>query len=264
MTAGKSFQPNDCGRSLNDVEAIAVHAVRAVALALALAVVYAPPAIAQPAPPKPDSLDAVQQIVDEARRDSKAYDVSGAAAGAEHPAIKWDRVLWEIHGRAPGTPAGALAAVEAVRLLTQAKLWQQADARIETLTVDDAAWERLPSVIYTAGIERNDLPSVISRLSRVSASTTKSSIKGAALVIIGRAYRRQGDSAAATRALEDAKAAAPDTPYAEEASGVIYEIAHLSAGMTAPAISAKARNGRTVSLSALRGKPVVLVFWGTT
>jgi hypothetical protein len=64
--------------------------------------------------------------------------------------------------------------------------------------------------------------------------------------------------------LQEAKAAAPGTPYAEEAIGLIYEIEHLAVGMAAPAISAKARNGRTVSLSALRGKPVVLVFWGTT
>ena len=40
--------------------------------------------------------------------------------------------------------------------------------------------------------------------------------------------------------------------------------ATLRIGLPAPPISAKARNGRTISLAALRGKPVVLVFWGTS
>jgi hypothetical protein len=238
-----------------------MHAYRALIVA---AVLCAPPAIAQPAQPQQDSPDSVRQIVADARREIQAYKTSGSAGDAEHPAIKWDRVLWQIHGRAAGTQAGALAAVEDIRLLTQEKMWNQSDARIESLTADDPAWERLPSVIYSDGVARNDLPPVISRLSRLAASTTQSSIKAAALIVVARAYRRQGDLAAATRALEDAKAAAPDSPSAEEATGLIYEIAHLSPGLPAPPIVAKARNGRTVSLAALRGKPVVLVFWGTT
>ena len=83
-------------------------------------------------------------------------------------------------------------------------------------------------------------------------------------LIVGRAYRRQGDLAAATRALEAAKGASPGTPYAEEADGLIYEIKVLSVGLPAPAVEGKTRSGRTISLASLRGKAVVLVFWGTT
>ena len=82
--------------------------------------------------------------------------------------------------------------------------------------------------------------------------------------MVARAYRRQSDKDAASRALEAAKAAAPRTPFAEEADGLLYEIAHLSIGVPAPPISGTARNGRAISLAALRGQPVVLVFWGTT
>ena len=211
-----------------------------------------------------DPLAAVRQMVADARQEIEAFEKSNPAAGPQHPAIKWDGALWAIHERDPRTDAGARAAVEAVRLLTQAEMWPRADARVDSLPPDDPAWEGLPWVLYEAGIKRKDLPSVIAKLSRAAESAPKPTTKAAALMIIGRAYRRQGDLAAATRSLEASRAAAPESTYAEESKGIIYEIEYLSPGKAAPAISTSARNGRPVSLAALRGRPVVLVFWGTT
>jgi len=154
--------------------------------------------------------------------------------------------------------------VTEIRWLVQSKLWTLMDSRLDVVPADDPAWERLPSLVYTAAVTRQDLSPAIARLARVAAATTKPSNKAAALIAIARAYRRQGEPAIALRALQDAKAAAPGTPFAEDAAGLIYEIEHLSPGLAAPAISAKARNGKTINLAQLRGKPVVLVFWGTT
>jgi len=170
-------------------------------------------------------------------------------------------------GAMPQAPAPAHApgtTVDTVRALVTAERWDEMDARIQQIEVDDPAWPRLASVVYQAGIARNDLPWVIERLSHVAATTTNTSIKASTLIIVARAYRRLDNRDAATRALETAKAAAPGTPYAEEAAGLIYEVEHLSVGMPAPAFVAKARKGSTVNLAQLRGKPVVLVFWGTT
>ena len=211
-----------------------------------------------------DPLAAVRQMVADARDEIEAFEKSSPPPGSQHPAAKWDSALWAIHEREPRTDAGARAAVEAVRLLTQADMWPRADARVDSLTLDDPAWEGLPWVLYEAGIKRKDLPSVITRLSRVAEAAPKPTTKAAALMIIGRAYRRQGDLAAATRSLEASRAAAPASTYAEESTGIIYEIEHLSPGKAAPAISTRARNGRMFSLAAVRGKPAVLVFWGTT
>lgn len=223
-------------------------------LVLALAPVRAPQ----------DPLAAVRQMVADARDEIEAFEKSSPPPGSPHPAIKWDGALWAIHDREPRTDAGARAAVEAVRLLTQAALWSRADARVDSLALDDPAWEGLPWVLYEAGIVRKDLPAVIGRLSRVAQAAPKDTTRAAALMIVGRAYRREGDLAAATRALEASQAAAPASTYAGESKGIIYEIEKLSPGKTAPAISTTARNGRAFSLAAVRGTPAVLVFWGTT
>jgi hypothetical protein len=222
--------------------------------------------LAQAAQPVPSPAVAeVRQMAADARKEIDSYKAAGGAAGtADHPAVKWSASIWQVHERAPLSEEGAIAAVESVRLLVRAELWDAARARIDSVGVDEPAWERLPSPIYDIGIARKDLPDTIDTLSKAAAATTKPKTKAAALLIVGRAYRRQGDKAAATRALEAAKSAAPDSLYAEEADGVIYEIVHLSPGTPAPAVSGKARNGRAVNLAAFRGKAVVLVFWGTT
>jgi hypothetical protein len=156
------------------------------------------------------------------------------------------------------------ATIAALRTLVTDQRWDELDARIESFPPDDPLWERLPPVIYQAGIERNDLPAVIATLSRIANATTSPSIRAAALLVVGRAHRREGNRAAATQALEQARDAVPGAPLAEEAAGVIYEIEHLSPGLLAPPITATARDGGTISPASLRGRPVVLVFWGTT
>ena len=205
-------------------------------------------------------------MVTDARKDVESYRTAGGAAGAaDHPAIKWNAAMWQVHDRSPQSEAGAIAAVEAIRLLIRAELWDRAHARVESLDADDPAWERVPSALYEEGIARKSFEYMLATLSKTAASTKTASIKSAALLIIGRVHRRQGDLPAATRSLEEARDAAPGTPLAAEADGLIYEIEHLSPGLPAPPISGKPRNARrAITLDSFRGKPIVLVFWAST
>ena len=206
----------------------------------------------------------VRKALDAARKEIESYKTAGRAGGADHPALKWDAALWAYRARYPRSEAAALASAEAVRLLVRAELWDRAHARIASLDFDDPAWERMATPIYEEGIARQDLPYTIDTLSRAAAATTNAAIRASILVVLGRTYRRSGDNAAATRSLEAAKSAAPGTPYAEQADGLLYEITYLSIGLPAPPVSGEARNGGAIDLAALRGRPVVLVFWGTT
>jgi hypothetical protein len=210
-------------------------------------------------------LAAVRKTVDAARQEVDIHKKGGGAAGvAVHPAVKWDAELWAYRTRYPRSEAAAVASAEAVRLLVRAELWDRAHARIASLDADDPAWERVAAPVYEEGIARKDLPYAIDTLSRVANATTTPVIKASTLVTVGRAFRRSGDKAAAIRALESAQSAAPGTKYADEAEGLVYEIKYLSAGLPAPPVSGAARDGRTIDVAALRGKAVVLVFWGTT
>ena len=221
---------------------------------------------AQTAPPPANvAATELRQLTTDARTEIDAYLAAGGALGApDHPAVKWDAALWEFRQRNAGTEAAAMAAVEATRLLVRAELWDRAHARIDSIDVDDPTWQRLAYVVYEVGIARKDLPYAVEHLSRVAAATRIPAIKAAVLVAMGRAHRRAGDPAAATSALEAARAAAPGSAPARDAEGLIYEIEHLSVGMPAPAIVGKARNGGTVDLAAFRGKAVVVIFWGST
>jgi hypothetical protein len=210
--------------------------------------------------------DDVKQMIADARKEIETYRTGGGAPGfPNHPAIKWDATLWQAHERAPRSEAGVSAAVEAIRQLVRAELWERVHARVEALDVDNPAWERVASAIYEEGVARKSFDYTIATLTRTAAATKTPSIKAAALLVIGRVHRRQGDLAVATRLFGEASAAAPGTPQAEEADGLIYEIKYLSVGLPAPAISGKPRNARrAVSLDSFRGKPLILVFWAST
>lgn len=239
-------------------------ATRGLAIAMVVAAGLTSRAILAQPPPEP-AVKEVRTAIDTARKEVDAYKTAGGAAdAADHPAIKWDSALWAYRERYPRSEAATLASAEAIRLLGRAELWDRAHARVASLDSDDPAWVRVASPVYEEGIARKDLPYTIDTLSHVVAATTNPSIKSAAGLILGRAYRRQGDLAAATRAVEAAKAAAAGTPAAEEADGLLYEIKYLSVGLPAPPVSGKPRNGRAIDLAALRGTAVVLVFWGTT
>jgi hypothetical protein len=224
------------------------------------------PAVAQTQPGPAPPVTEVRQTLAEARKEIDAHKAAGgAAATPDHPAVKWDAALWAYRDKYPRTDAAAIGSAEAIRLLVRAELWDRAHARVESLQFDDPAWSRVAAIVYEAGIARKDLPAAIATLSRAASSTTDASIKSSVLLVLGRAYRRHGDTAAAMRSLEAAKSAAPGTPAAEEADGLIYEIQHLSVGLPAPAVSGKPRNARqAITLESFRGKPVVLVFWGST
>lgn len=237
-----------------------------VAIVVACALAQGGATIAQTTQTPPTPVAEVRETVAAARKEMEAHKAAGGVAGApDHPAIKWHAALWAYRDKYPATDAAAIGTAEAIRVLVRAELWERAHGRVESLQFDDPAWSRVAPIVYEAGIARKDLPSAIATLTRVAATTTDGSIKSSVLLVLGRAHRRHGDLAAATRTLEAAKAAAPGTPSAEEADGLIYEIKNLSIGMPAPAIAGTPRNARRpITLDAFRGKPVVIVFWGST
>jgi len=207
----------------------------------------------------------VRETLDAARKEIDAYRAGGGkAAVPDHPATRWHETLWAYRERDPGSEAAALATAEAIQLLIRAELSDQAHARVEAVSADDLAWERLAAYLYYEGSARKDFAYAVAKLSEVAAGSSNAAIKSAALLALGRAQRRQGDNAAAVKSLESARHSAPESVSAREADGILYEIANLSVGLKAPNFSGKSRAGRAISLESLRGSVVVMVFWAST
>lgn len=250
---------------LNSRAASSLLIVSILGLALLVFLANGRSALAQTAQPATPAMAEVQQTITTARAEFDAYRTGGGKPGTpHHPATKWQAMLWEYRQRYPKTEASALATAEAIRLLLRAELSEQGHARIDSLDADDAAWVRVPSYLYDEASLRKDFAYAVAKFSGIAAATTSGSVKSAALLALGRAQRRQGDPAAATKTLEAARDAAPGTASADDADGILYEIAHLSVGLPAPTFSAKARRGGAVDLAGLHGRAVVLIFWAST
>jgi hypothetical protein len=54
----------------------------------------------------------------------------------------------------------------------------------------------------------------------------------------------------------------PDTQYAKDAQGSLFDIDHLQVGMVAPDVESTDQDGQGFKLSDYRGKVVLLDFWG--
>jgi hypothetical protein len=220
---------------------------------------------AQPTPTAGSTVADVRSTLTTARAAIDAFLAAGGKNGAnDHPALKWHSTLWAYRERHPGTEAAAVATAEAIQLLLRAELSDQAHTKADSLGADDLAWVRLSGYLYYEASWRKDYSYLVNRLSDVSARTNDATVKSAALVALGRAYRRQGDVTLAVQTFESARAAAPESATANEANALLYDIAHLSLGLQAPAFSGTTPDGRTVTLDSLRGKAVAIVFWGST
>lgn len=233
------------------------------AVAVAAILCGARPAAGQTAQAPPDAaMLEVRETLAEARKAIDAYRSAGGKTGVpDHPAVRWHEMLWRYRERQPGSAAAAVATSEAINLLIRAGLPDAAHARVAALSRDDTAWERLAAYLYYEAVDRKDFAYAVGKLSEVASGTSSAPIKAAALVALGRAYRRQGDGPSAVTSLEAAQAAAPEAPTAREAASLLYDIANLSIGLTAPAFSGATRDGRRITLDSLRGSAVVLVFW---
>lgn len=167
-------------------------------------------------------------------------------------------------GQAASPDAAAVARADAIQSLIREKKFDEAHAKADALSLDDPAWERLSAYLYYEASSRKDFAYLLSKLPAVASGNGRPSAKAAALVALGRTYRRDGKSEQAVASLEAAESAAPGSNPSLEARALLYDIRTLSIGLPAPAFSATDRSGRTISLDTLRGKVAVLLFWGST
>ncbi|HKA20689.1 MAG TPA: tetratricopeptide repeat protein [Blastocatellia bacterium] len=108
-----------------------------------------------------------------------------------------------------------------------------------------------------------DYSYLISKAESLTQSAVNPEVKAQARFFIGDAYWKTKDIDRARKAFQAVAAEYPQSRYAQEAEGNLWEIEFLNPGQLAPAFERTAITGVPISLAGFKGKVVVLKFWGT-
>lgn len=103
----------------------------------------------------------------------------------------------------------------------------------------------------------------IKELDKLASSSSVVDVKAGAHFAAGKIQLDEKRLAKAKAAFEKAREVGPDSIFATNAKGYVFEIEHLQVGMTAPDFKIKTLEGKETSLASLRGKAVLLNFWAS-
>jgi hypothetical protein len=233
---------------------------------LGLVLFLALSAVAQNKPPKRDDreMDRVQAMITQAKKEADEFSKSGGKTDdAKHPNLKWAATFWRYRLKHPGTPATVVATTQAFTLLNRSNRVSEMQAKAETLKLDDPAWEQLINVLLFASIKTKDYSYLLTKAEALTRSAIDPKIKARARFNMGEAYWKKGDTEQARINFQTVIAQYTNTSYAEDAEGNVREIEFLNVGQQAPGFDSTPINGDPFSLDGLKGKIVVLKFWGT-
>ena len=214
---------------------------------------------------KPDpETDRVQAMISQEKKDAEHFSKSGGKDNdANHPNLKWAATLWQYRVEHPGTPATTVATAEALTLLLRSDRSDEMQAKVETLKLDDAAWQRVISLLLWAAAKTKDYSHVIAKAEALAQAAHDPEIRAHARFTAGQAYWRKKDIEQARTAFRAVVNEYPKTSYAEEAQGDLREIEFLNPGQPAPSFERTTIDGEPIFLAGFKGKVVVLKFWGT-
>ena len=207
----------------------------------------------------------VNALLDEARREIGRFEAGGGKrSAAEHPVSTWVAKLSAFRDRHPGTPAAGRAATEAIHLLVHAERIAEAEARADALPPDDPAWRTLGPILLEGAAHSKDYGFAVRKLAPLADRATDPALAASLRFQLAQGYWKRGDHEAAKAAFAAVARSGAEASLVKQAETALNELNNLGYGMAAPDFSATARDGSSVSLPALRGKVVLLVFWAST
>jgi TolA-binding protein len=235
-------------------------------LCLVLLLIAALTSIAQTAQSKRNDRekDRVDAMIVQAKKEEERFSKSGGKSDdINHPNLKWAAAFWRFRLKHPGTAATTSATTQTFTLLSRTNSFKEMQAKADTLTFDDPAWEQVIHVLLFASIRAKEYSYFITKAEALTQSATNPTIKARARFDIASAYWKQGDTSQARANFQTVVAHYPKSSYAEEAEGNVREIDFLNVGQPAPLFERTTINGDHLSIAEFKGKVVVLKFWGT-
>ena len=169
-------------------------------------------------------------------------------------------ILWSLRDRYPGTYAAEFAAVESLSMLegwndslVVARAWQidsSSPRYVDAAHIARRATARLHG-------HRAALTLLDTLEARADTPRRRAGVQAARI----RAFLDSMQVKAALSAAQQLRTEHPRTPWAQWARRVKYEANHLQPDMPAPNLTLRTLRGDTLSLQALRGRPVVLEYF---
>jgi len=169
-------------------------------------------------------------------------------------------ILWGLRDRYPGTYAAEFAAVESLSMLEG---WNDSLAAARAWQIDSSS----PRYVDAAHIARRATArlkghrAALTLLDTLEARANMPRRRAGVQAARIRAFLDSAQVKAALSAAQRLQTEYPRSAWAQWARRIEYESTHLQPGMPAPNLTLQTLQGDTLSLRALRGRPVVLEYY---
>lgn len=232
---------------------------------LVAALASAPAATAAQQRDEAAEIERVERMLDEALAALREFQRAGGQDGApDHPAHDWAARLWAYYQEHRGTAAASLAAGEALHQWLHAGQLDRLYAEARALPPDDPAWERVVDVLGEAAALSGDDAALREIAESFVARTPNAALEEKVRMTLARLYLDAGEPERARlhyqRVMEMDR---PGSRAPEQARTALYQIENLSPGRPAPEFAARSTAGEEIRLAALRGHPVLIIFWAS-
>jgi len=215
----------------------------------------------QPADPE---LERIEKTIREGWQEAEQYvKAGGKESDPNYPGRKWATTLWQYRQQHPGAAASAQAAAEALHFLVHAEQIGEMTGKADSLVPDDAAWKRIIDVLREAAEKNKDYDYLIAKSKFLLEKSPDREVRMRAQFALAQGLWKKGEIEAARIAFQKVVAEYPNTPFAREAEGNIYEFDSLNLGQPAPLFAYRGINGEPVSVADFWGKVTLLNFWAS-
>ncbi len=211
--------------------------------------------------------DAFTARIKSAWQEVRAFREASSDAGyveAENPQWSYASEFFDYYVEHPNTSTGQQGLITAFGMWGNVGGVDQIKEAIEHIDPASEVWSEILSGIGNAFGRKQQVTELKALWKRLETTLTHPKSRSAILLITAPSYAYNGDIEEARRRFEEVIQLNTDPFFVSQAKGQLYEIDALSVGQSAPDFSATTLDGERITLSALRGKIVLLAFWSTT
>jgi peroxiredoxin len=168
--------------------------------------------------------------------------------------------LWNLQDTFPGTFASQLAATESLSLLSG---WNDSlvVARAQMIEPSNPRFVEAAQIARRASARLQGQDAALELLDAFETRAQTNEQRAGVQTARVRAFIDSLQSEAALAAAQKLKNEYPNTKWADWADRATYEVNNLLPGKSAPSLAARTVPGDSISLQALRGRPVVLEYY---